>query len=236
MKNNRQYLFLVLILAIGVAAVFFVFSRKQESQVSLEIASSPMAEAKAQSYAAKLAPEAEDEDLTFGSAKAPLLAFVYEDYSSPYSAALADTLERLRQESDGRLGIIIRPFILDTEPLSQPAALSVWCAAEQGKWKEMRAFLFSQAKTEQLQEDSLAIGAGEIGLDQTAFSACLTNSQKSERIEGMVAQAGSYGVLGAPTMFLGQEMILGARPYDDFVDSNGDTIEGLGSLVKRKLE
>ena len=52
----------------------------------------------------------------------------------------------------------------------------------------------------------------------------------------MFLAAANFSVYGAPTVFIGEEMIVGARPYSNFTDSNGDEIEGLKQVIARQLK
>lgn len=188
------------------------------------------------SYAAANYPTINASDNIFGSQDAPLPIFVYEDYTSPYSAALADTLDRIKAESGNKVAIIVRPYIVGNSLSSYQAAAAVDCAGAQGKWAEMRALLLARAKNQQLAAINFDDFARQIGLNQNNFDECLTNEAKSGKIEQSEAQADAYKVQGAPTMFIGGEMILGARPYNDFIDSNGDKIQGLKTVVDQKLK
>jgi protein-disulfide isomerase len=191
--------------------------------------------ANAQSYAVEQAPVWRDGDMIFGSSEATVKIFVYEDYASIYSAALAKTLAKARTEFKKSVAVIVRPYVLENSTLSRSAALIVTCAAEQKKWAEMRTLVFAQAENQQAIGDNLDEYVEQIGLNKNKFDLCLTNEEKSGKIEQAMAEAVGYGVLGAPTIFIGSEMILGARPYADFVDSNGDTIEGLRATIMKKL-
>lgn len=188
-----------------------------------------------QSYAAPQAPSLAAGDLILGDKNAPLKIFVYEDYASPYSAALADTLNRIQAEAGGRIAVISRPFVVGSSPAAYQAVAAVECAADSGKGAEMRDLFLAWAKNHQAPMTDLSGLAATVGLDQTAFGQCLTNEGKSGKIEQLETDAARYQVQGAPTMFIGDEMIVGARPYADFTDSNGDRIEGLKTIVGQKL-
>ena len=207
-------------------------------ETSLNFANSISAvdkETQAQSYAAAKTPVLRADDKVFGSPDAPLKVFVYEDYTSAYSAALADTLDKITAETGNKLALIVRPYILNNSLPAVTAAAAVDCAAQQAKWREMRALLFVRAKNQQAAPADLDSYVKQIGLNEAGFKTCLTNEEKSGKIEQSVTEAEAYAVQGAPTMFIGDEMILGARPYDNFVDSNGDNIEGLKTVIEKKL-
>jgi len=178
-----------------------------------------------------------DSDHLIGSEKALVTIFVYEDNSNIYSAELAGTLSKIYAESSDQVAIIARSLVLINNTGSQEAAWLLECSSRQNKWSEMRDLLFSKVRENgslNLME-GLAYGK-ELNLDNDKLEACLTSEEKYAKIEELRLEADKYGVIGAPTMFIEDEMILGARPYDDYVDSNGDTIEGLKSLISRKLK
>ncbi|MFA5184069.1 MAG: thioredoxin domain-containing protein [Patescibacteria group bacterium] len=238
-KKNQKYLIPAIIAIILVIAILIIIARTASQSAPREADPYMAANSQgglAQSYLAEKAPTLREGDKIFGSAKAPLKIFVYEDYTSQYSAALAKTLDQIRVEAGDKIALIVRPYILANSPEAIRSALAVDCAGQQGKWLEMRALLFKRAEGQSLVGADFYSGIEQIGLDKTKFSACLTNSEKSGKIEQAVAaEAAAYAIQGAPTMFVGQEMILGARPYADFVDSNGDQIEGLKTLIDQKL-
>jgi len=236
MKKASHYYLIFGFLALTAVAVVLVasfFRNPGALQVAEQTVS--LAGAKAQSYAAENNPEIRETDRVFGSLKAPLAIIVYEDYTNVYSANLADNLERIRQEYGSQVAIVVRPYITADSALSETATLALDCAQAEGKWVEMRALLFAQVKNQGLQAGNFSNYAQQVGLDESQFAACLTNSQKSEKIEQFRADLKSYSILGAPTLFVADEMIIGARPYEDYEDSNGDVIEGLKKLVDRKL-
>jgi protein-disulfide isomerase len=239
MKKNYWYLVIAALVVLAIVITFVIIRSSQQPAPGSEIGNDqeiiPINGVQAQTYLASGTPTLKDDDRIFGSEKAALPIFVYEDYSSPYSAALADTLDKIQAESGNQVAVVVRPYIVSNSVSSLQLAVAVDCAGEQGKWKEMRALLFAQAKNQQLLADNLPNYVAQLELDDDDFTACLTNPEKSEKIEQSVAEAQGYGVQGAPTLFIGGEMIIGARPYEDFTDSNGDKIVGLKTVVASKV-
>lgn len=236
-KKNKQYSLpaIVAVLVVIIALITIFVSREKTSSRFFDSLSALDKETKTQSYAAAKTPVLKADDKISGSPEAPLKIFVYEDYTSAYSAALADTLDKIRAEAGDKIALIFRPYILNNNLSAVTAAAAVDCAKDQTKWREMRALLFARAKNKQAAPADLDSYIKQIGLNGADFKACLTNEEKSGKIEQLVTEAKSYSVQGAPTMFIGQDIILGARPYDNFVDSNGDQIEGLKAVIDKKL-
>ncbi len=204
------------------------------TQTNFNTASTKIDNPQAASYIAPDLPTLKDNDKIFGSADAPLKIFVYEDYTNIFSASLADTLEKIKAEAGNKLAVVIRSYFKDA-PLALKASAAVDCAGEQGKWVQMRALLFARAKNHQSLTPDFSSYIKQLNLNGEEFAVCLTNAEKSGKIEKSAAEAESYMVQGTPTIFVGDEMILGARPYENFIDSNGDQIEGLKTIVDKKL-
>lgn len=236
-KKEKNYLVLgiVLVVLVLAAVIIRIGQSRRTANLGDSQRNSGINSAQAESYEALQRPSWEKDDLVFGVDGTPFKIFVYEDYSDLYSANLADTLEKIRQSAGEEAAIIVRPFIASNSDLSRQAALAVACAAEQGKWKEMRALVFSQVKNQQFETEKIDPALDQLDLDGEEFQTCLTNKEKSERIDKVMAEAKDYSVIGAPTIFVGDEMVPGARPYDDYVDSSGNKIEGLKSMVERKM-
>lgn len=234
-KLNKPRLYLGLVIIIILAAIILsLVSHWRGNPIKAKVKEALGQDVAAQSYAVAKSPSLKPDDRFFGSQSAPLRVFVFEDYTSLYSASLADTLDRINAESGDKVALVVRPFSNNSLE-SAEAARAVICAGQAGKWKEMRALLFMKAKNRQAVADDWLSYAGQLKLDENNFLACLTNQKKSGTIEQLLEEAKTYGVQGSPTMFIGDEMVVGARPYDNFVDSNGDKIEGLKSLLDRKL-
>lgn len=175
-----------------------------------------------------------DGDWLIGNLEAGLKIFVYEDYASSFSADLAKTLSRLQTDFASRVAVIVRPYLGNSEKAAENTRLMI-CASEQGKWLKMRELLFLLISGEAL-NNSENNNLEKIGLDEVKLTDCLTNLKKSGKMEQLSQLTQAQGVQGAPTIFVGSEMIIGARPYEDFFDSNGDKIEGLKTVVEKALQ
>lgn len=237
MDKNKKFIIILAIMI--VAAIFLAISSilgshsKKQTTVKNNV---PASTAQEQAYTAAKTPTIKDDDKIFGSKDAPVKIFVYEDSANVYSAKLAETLDKIHADEPNNVAIVVRPFVSKNSADSEKGALAIECAGDQDKWTAMRALIFSKTKNEALNSEQLSEYAKQIGLDENKFSACLTNQEKSAKIEELSLEAADYEVIGAPTIFIGDEMILGARPYDDYVDSNGENVDGLKTIIARKLK
>jgi len=235
--NNKKVVIIlaVILLAAIILAIFNLIKSKNNNQPVAAKVNVLASDTKEQAYTASKTPTLKADDKIFGSKDAPIKIFVYEDSASVFSAKFADTLDKIYTDEPNNVAIVVRPFISENSSDSQEGALAIECAGDQDKWTAMRALIFSKAKNEELNFKELNEYAQQIGLDVNVFSVCLTNQAKSAKIEELSSEAGNYDVIGTPTIFIGNEMILGARPYEDYVDSNGENVDGLKTIINKRL-
>lgn len=181
-------------------------------------------------------PSISKTDQLVGSLDAPVKVIVYEDYSSLYSAEFASTTDRLLEEYKDKVVVAFRPYFLASEPLSRDSALAVACAAKQGRFEEMRAALFAAVRQDRLAAANIQDYAAKAGLNTKKFKSCLNDSQAASALAFSVDRARQADVFGAPTIFLNSRLIPGARPWEDYKDSEGRPNEGLNSLVAKELK
>ena len=235
-KYLRNILIVIVLLIIFSTILFLILKNKKNNFQENSLNNGLSSENIEQVYLSNNYPVFNKDDHFLGSSNASLKIFIYEDAASLYSAELASTLDKIYFENKDDLAIIFRPFFSPRDVLSKKAALLIECAAEQDKWKEMRAFLFEQAKSNSFALENISEIVSQLNLNKEELQNCLTSSDKYAKIEKLNEDSSQYGVSGAPTIFIGNEMIIGARPYDDYIDLNGDKIEGLKSLIEKKIE
>jgi len=189
-----------------------------------------------QSFSVANLPVRTEEDFFTGPGDEAADIIVYEDYADSYSADFADILNQAKNEFGDKINLVYRPFNVASASLSDTAALAVRCAADQNQGEPYRAKVFEAFKAGQLSQDKLTVLAVATGVNKEDFASCLTNSEKRKKIEESMANAENFSVTGAPTVFVGDEMIVGARPYETFTDSNNDEIEGLKQVIARQLK
>lgn len=248
--SNKNYLLIVVALMIVAAlglsiAGLFKKGETSENKVS-EFKKENVEEniqtkeSSSQTYLASAVLNVEEGDNVIGSKDAKLKIFVYEDYDDILSAKFNDTINRLITLKSENIAFVIRPFISSAR--SAELALAVECAGDAGEWQIMRGMILNNLLGKEKIDREIEPGkeiyyyAEKLELNLENFSACLTNNQKSGRIEQLASTALQYNVQGSPTVFIGDEVIFGARPFEDYTDSNGDNIEGLKTIVDRLAE
>ena len=83
--------------------------------------------------------------------------------------------------------------------MARPAALASLAANEQGKFWEYHDKLYAEANIVPASIDKIA---AELGLEQEQFKQAMNSSRIQQIVNNDVAEAGSLGVTGTPTIFI----------------------------------
>jgi protein-disulfide isomerase len=163
---------------------------------------------------------------SMGDAKAPLVIVEYTDFQCPFCQQFhnqAFAQIKTNYIDTGKVRFVSRDFPLDFHDNARRAATAGRCAAEQGKFWEMRHVMIVNA--DQLKAENLATYAGQVKMDVPKFRACLDNPDKFKAsIDKEIAEGGAAGVQGTPTFVIGRMegdkldgvRLVGAQPYAQF--------------------
>jgi protein-disulfide isomerase len=160
-----------------------------------------------------------------GSEDAPLTIIEYSDFQCPFCKRHMDETQPTLDEKyvdTGQVRWVFKHFPLNIHPQAPAAGVAAECAAEQGQFWEMRTKLFEAPDSWSITEPNpIFVGyAEELGLDGTAFAACLDDPEMAARVDSDL-QDGVQFVQGTPTFIVlhGTEgsIIPGALPVDTFV-------------------
>ena len=162
-----------------------------------------------------------DDDTLLGDPNAPITFIEFGDYQCPFCTRFFNEVEstlRDKYVKTGKMKFVYRdfPFLGDE---SRWAALASECADEQGKFWEYHDLLFVRHRGENqgtFTKDNLKRWAGELGLNQGQFDACLDSEKYAEEIKKDLEDARAAGVEGTPTAFINGEIVRGALPLSDF--------------------
>jgi len=182
-------------------------------------------------YSVTSRPDLKTDDRVIGNPEAKLKIFVYEDYDDIFSAKLAENINNLIKENNN-LAFVIRPFV-SLSVRSQRNALALGCLSNLNDWQNLRNEIMMSLESGV--NGDLEAMVNKLGIDNDDFNSCLTKAEKSGKIEELKKETADYQIFGSPTIFIGDELILGARPYDNYQDVNGDEVEGLKSIIDRVL-
>jgi len=117
-------------------------------------------------------------------------------------------------EFPNEVRLIYRDFPLDFHSGARPAAEAARCAAAMGRFWEYHDLLF--VAQPDFSREQLVGYAARLGLDRTAFAACLDGRRFTAAIDADVAEGRARGVRGTPTFFVNGRRLVGAQPIAAF--------------------
>jgi protein-disulfide isomerase len=171
-----------------------------------------------------------------GVLESPVQLIVYEDFNCPFCTQFQDTIKEIKKNFNDKVVIAFRHFPLITHSLAVSAAIASECAAEQGKFWEMHEKLYAENKTGNLNSDQFKLDAVDLKINTDQFNKCLDNQKYKDKIEAQMTSARTYGVTGTPTIFVNNQPLSGAYPYEDFTDSQGVKQSGAKTIITKILE
>lgn len=122
----------------------------------------------------------------------------------------------VRGHGKGTLCFPLLPLIGEDSILAAEAAA---CADRQDKFWPYQDALFArtaEAKSGAFKAGNLKKLAADLGLDTTAFNACLDKHQALDAVRADYEAGQKLGVQGTPTFFINGVAVIGAPPYDQF--------------------
>ncbi|TMH38165.1 MAG: DsbA family protein [Betaproteobacteria bacterium] len=160
-----------------------------------------------------------------GKDDAPLVLVEYTDYQCPFCQRFHnDTYTQIKANyiDTGKLRFVSRDFPLSFHENAMRSAVAGRCAAEQGKYWELRHTLIVNAS--QLQQDKIMGYAQNASLDVSKFKTCVDSDKYKAAIDKDIAEGTAAGVTGTPSFVLGRVQngklegvrLVGAMPYATF--------------------
>ena len=160
-----------------------------------------------------------------GKENAPLVLIEYTDYQCPFCQRYHnDSFAQIKANfiDTGKIRYISRDFPLPFHENARRSATAARCAAEQGKFWELRHTMIVNAN--QLQADKLGGYAQAASMDVPKFQACVDSDKYRAAIDQDIAEGSAAGVNGTPSFVLGRVengklqgvRMVGAMPYAQF--------------------
>ena len=160
-----------------------------------------------------------------GKDDAPLVLVEYTDYQCPFCQRFHnDTFAQIKANyiDTGKIRFVSRDFPLSFHENAMRSAAAARCAAEQGKYWELRHAMIVNAS--QLQPDKVMGYAQNASIDVTKLKACIDSDKYKAAIDKDIAEGTAAGVTGTPSFVLGRVQggklegvrLVGAMPYATF--------------------
>ena len=152
---------------------------------------------------------------SLGPADAPITIIEFSDYQCPYCRKWHEQVyQSLLNTYPGKIKLVYRHLPLTSiHPDAFPAAEASMCAGEQNAYWQFHDKLFG---SDSLGNDVYIQYAQEIGLDMTAFEACITDHKYQDEVQADSDFAINLGVRSTPTFFINGLAVVGAQPLDVF--------------------
>ncbi|MBI2052091.1 MAG: DsbA family protein [Candidatus Sungbacteria bacterium] len=156
-----------------------------------------------------------------GNDDAKVTAVEFGDYQCPFCELFFQQVEPILRDQyikNGQVKMVWRDFAF-LGPESFWAAEAARCANDQGKFWQYHDVLFNRQNGENqgaFVKDNLKKFAGELGLDQAAFDACLDGGKYTQAVKDDTDYGRSVGVNGTPATFINGEIVEGVNQADPF--------------------
>ncbi len=154
------------------------------------------------------------DDPVVGPANASVEIIEFSDFQCPFCQRLTSTLEQLKAAYGSDIRLVFKDFPLPNHAQAFKAAEAGNCANQQGKFWELHDTMFSRQS--ELGVDDLKRHAGELGMDQATFDACLDSGRFAEQVNADLKAGQLYGVSSTPTVFINGRAVMGAAPFEVF--------------------
>ena len=175
-----------------------------------------------------------------GSKKAPVTVVEFTDYQCPFCQRFhVTTFPELKKNyiDTGKVRFYSRDLPLDFHANAMQAAQAARCAAEQGKFWQLRDVM--GANPDKLDLNHILGFANDLSLDVSSLKSCVTSNKYKESVQSDVMQAMQIGASGTPAFVVGKstedgvdgEIMVGALPYQMF-DEKLKSLAGAPSPVQ----
>jgi protein-disulfide isomerase len=167
-----------------------------------------------------------------GSAAAKITLVEVSDYHCPFCRRQTlQTMPQLMAEyvNSGKVRYVFVDYpIAQLHPDAFKSHEAADCAGEQGKYWQMHDILFTNTPAKDVAQ--LVSEAQMIGLDTTAFAACMKSGKHAPAINDSIARMQQLGVGGTPLTLIGLTpapgapmkviaSVYGAKPYAEFKEA-----------------
>jgi protein-disulfide isomerase len=204
LTQNTKVTFAVVFLFV-LGGLIFVNTRDSGGPVNSDAAENPKT-VRADSH---MLSTAEDD-------KVNLVEFL--DFECEACRAQFPTMERIREEYEGRINFVVRYFPLSGHVNAENAARAVEAASKQGAFEEMYVKMYETqsewGESQDSKEYLFVEFARELGLDDAQFVADVNDPKTAERIAKDQQDGVGLGVQGTPTIFLNDEELPSMPPYE----------------------
>lgn len=160
-----------------------------------------------------------DEGAPFlGNPDAETVVRIYSDFQCPACRAQEPAIMYAVERYGDRVKFVWKDFpLMSIHPNARAAHNAAWCANEQGTYWDFHNVLFAEQSSwgpQRDPKDSFIAYANRLGLDQSAFGACVDARRYDANVMAGVQEGNANRVTGTPTIFINDVRFPGMAPTD----------------------
>ena len=155
-----------------------------------------------------------------GDANAKVTVIEFADFRCPFCEQWFQNVEpNLIKDyvNTGKVKFYFRNYAF-LGPASTLAAEAGECANDQNQFWAWHDYMYQhqpdESDTSMYTNDNLSKIAGNLGMDQSQFTSCLSSKGAADKVAKDLSEGSKAGVSGTPTTFINGVAIVGAVPYD----------------------
>jgi uncharacterized membrane protein len=148
----------------------------------------------------------------------------FADFQCPHCRNLHATLKPLLAEYGERVHFVRLHRPLPGHGMAGPAARAAVCADAQGKGEAMADRLF----TMELSPEAITAAGRELNLDGLRFATCIAADETTRLLQEHAAKLSDEELRGLPTTYIGNKVLIGARPEATLRDALEHASRGPG--------
>ena len=155
-----------------------------------------------------------------GNTNAKVTVIEFADFRCPFCEQWFSNIEPSLMKdyvNTGKIKFYFRNYAF-LGPASTLAAEAGECANDQGQFWAWHDYMYKnqpdESDTSMYTNDNLTQIAGNLGMDTSQFSSCISSKDASNKVAKDLSDGSAAGVSGTPTTFVNGIAIVGAVPYD----------------------
>ena len=158
-------------------------------------------------------------------AQVPTITIIeFADFQCAACATLSDSLEVLVKTYPQDVRIVWKDMPNESiHTLATPAAIAAHCADRQGKFWEYHSTLFDRQSV--LSETQFTQIATDLGLNMGKFRTCYDERDTLPIVKKDYEEGQALGITSTPTLYIGDQTLVGAVTTQDLVDLVGAMIQ-----------
>ena len=157
-----------------------------------------------------------------GSTSASVTIKEFACLQCPYSKAAEPVVRQVLNEYAGKVNLAFFFFPLPTHLHGELAAISTYCASQQGKFWEYHDSLFErQVEFGNNMTYAQSLGtmnniANILSLNMTKFTTCINSQETIQKVQADIELGNKLGITATPTFFIGDQELVGVQTLQTF--------------------